>query len=82
MLAVNINNPGRLLLEVLSSKLQLYGHTAVAYMCCKRYDVTIQALIDRKHEPLVGRTLSSQSLALSSYTEWCLVIWNGLTNIK
>ena len=47
---VGCNNHGRLLLEVLSCKLQLCGHTVVAYMSCIRYDVTVQLLIDRKHE--------------------------------
>ena len=39
---ISCNNPGRLLLEVLSSKLQLCGHTAVACLSSRRYDVTVQ----------------------------------------
>ena len=40
---ISCNNPGRLLLEVLSSKLQLCGHTAVACMMSGIwYDVTVQ----------------------------------------
>ena len=45
-----IINPWQLLFWIFSSKLQPCGHTAMACMRCQWCDVTIQVLIDRRHE--------------------------------
>ena len=70
---VGWNNPGCLLLEILSSNMQLCGPNAVAYTCLIRYDVTAQALIatnmSDKRLTLVGCAKSLSSEPGLKYTD-------------
>ena len=61
---VGWNNPGQLLLEILSSKLQLCGPNSVTCTCSIQHDIMGQVLIMSDKRSLVGRALRVQSLAL------------------